>query len=325
MPGKAGEIGFDPTQQQGALRQGLEVLDQMSEYELQPYTRVVLPIDGYVFWQPAKAKIKVKGSLHYGLETLQNPDEVVGDGTIVFTAEDQIMTFAQTAAPMIYVLTIGENDTDDPKKNPVRFAFSQQGHFYAQAGIWHYTGRRILPALVTQLLDPGNTVDQTRAIVSNSLPLWLATNNYTPPYAGLSSGITLYPSYEVAENIAPPYGVVDILKTEPVQGVPLLGGQFGAHTQLVKDTIEVTLYGMQNNACLTFQDFINQYSLDTDAFGVMNMPVVSDPKRPQPEIKTIAMKKTIAYEVSYYQSQSVAVARKLIATAPYAIYLQPGP
>lgn len=324
MPGPAKAA---PAQGQirAALEQGLEYLDQSSEYTFQPYTRVVLPVDGFVFWKPAPT-VKFKGSLHYGLGTQQNADETAGDGPVLFTSEKQVMTFGQTANPMLYVVTVGENETDDAKKNPVRFAFMEQGNFYAQADLWHYTGSRVMPALATQLLDPGNPpIDQTRAIVSNSLPLWLATNSYVPPYAGLQSGITLYPSYLAAENAVPPYGVVDVVDTTGIGSAPLLNGaQFGAHTQLCRDVVDITLYGQQNNEALTFQDFINQYSLDTDSIGIMNVPVPIDDKRTAPNLKTIAMKKTMRYEVSYYQSISTSVARQLIESALSDFYLNPG-
>lgn len=329
MPGQAGKPSANQTQMRGALEQGLDYLDQDSEYSLQAYIQVVLPLDGFVFWQPVSIKTKVGGSLHYGLETIQEADELAGDGPVIFTAKKQVMTFGQTKAPMLYVITIGENDANNPLENPVRFAFSQQGNFYAQADLWHYTGRRVMPAMATQLLDLGVVIDPDRAVVSNSLPLWLAMNSYEQSYPGqpMGPGIVLYPSYMVPENIAPPYAVVDIREdaTTAIGSAPLLGGQFGAHTQLVKDVVDITFYGLQNNEALSFQDFVNQYSLDTDRFGIMNMPVVRDAKRTQTELKTIAMKKTMRYEVSYYQSISTTVARQLITAASATVVTNPVP
>lgn len=328
MPGKAGQPVVSQSQMRAALEQGLDYLDKASEYEFQAYKQVVLPVDGFVFWQPVN-KVKVKGSLHYGLETLQDPDQLAGDGPIIFTAETQVMTFGQTKAPMLYVVTIGENETTDPLTNPVRFAFSQQGNFYAEADLWHYMGRRVMPALATQLLDQGNILDQSRAVVSNSLPLWLAMNDYEQSYPGLpiSPGVMLYPACMVPENLAPPYAVVDIQEdaTTAIASAPLLGTQFGAHTQLVKDVVDITIYGRQNNEALSFQDFVNQYSLDTDRIGIMNMPVVRDAQRTAAELKTLAMKKTMRYEVSYYQSISTAVAHQLIDSASITLIPNPVP
>lgn len=327
MAGPAKEL-VKTGQTKAALEQGLDYISEESEYQFQLYKQKVLPADGYVFWMPSGGPVTVKGSLHYSLETLQEADEMAGDGIILFTTAKQLMTFGQTKAPTLMVVSIGENQADDPAKKPVRFAFSGQGNFYAQAGLWHYNGRRVMPAMASQLLDAGVTIDPSRAITSNSLPLWLAMNDYIQAYGGppTGPGLTLYPSYLVAENITPPYGVVDIIDTDGLASAPTLS-ESGApsHTQLCRDVIDVTLYGLQNNEALLFQDFVNQYSLDTDLIGIMNVPVVKDEKRVQAELRTIGMKKTMRYIISYYQSNSLAVARALIESAPYDFYINPQP
>lgn len=324
----ASEINFDPTQPQGGLALGLDVIDQGQTYQFQQYTRIVLPVDGFVFWKPVGGPQDVVGSLHYALEMLQDIDQVAADGDVLFTSKTQLSILSAVTNPTLWVVTVGENQTDDPQTNPVRFAFSRQGHFYAQAGLWHYSGRRVMPALATQLLDPGNTVDLTRAVVSNSIPLWMAMNTYQQDYSGQpeTPGVTIYPAEQVAENIPPPYAVVDVRETEAIGSAPLLNGsQFGSHTQLVKDTVDITLYGLQNNEALLFQDFVNQYSLDTDYLGILNMPVVKDVKRDAPEIRALAMKKTIRYEISYYQSTTTSVARQLIEHALPDFIINPTP
>lgn len=326
------EISFDPTQQQGGLAAGLDVLSEEETYSFQLYTQVVLPVDGFVFWKPVGNAKQIKGSFHYALEIKQDADEVAGEGDCLFTSMEQLGTLAQpgtvTTPSSLYVVTVGENPTDDPRTAPVRFAFNRQGHFYAQAGVWHYSGRRIMPAFATQLLDAGNTIDLTRAVKSDSTALWLAMNTYQQSYNGapISPGITLYPAAMSAQNLVPPYATVDIVETEAIGSAPLLNGaQFGSHTQLCRDTVDITLYGLQNNEALLFQDFVNQYSLDTDYLGVMNMPVVKDAKRIAHEIQTLAMKKTIHYEISYYQSTSTSVGRQLITQAVPTFILNPTP
>ena len=54
---------------------------------------------------------------------------------------------------------------------------------------------------------------------------------------------------------------------------------------------------------------------------MMNMPVMGDGKRPQPELQAIAMQKVITYEISYYQTRAANVARRLIleASAKYIL------
>ena len=324
MAGRAKELGTS-TQTKAALAQGLDYISEESTYQFQAYTQKVLPIDGYVFWMPSGAPVSIKGSLHYGLETMQETDELAGDGSILFTCTDKVMTFGQTKAPKLFVVSIGENEADDPNKNPVRFAFSGQGNFYAQAGLWHYNGHRVMPAMASQLLDAGVTIDASRAIANNSLPLWLAMNGYVQAYAGVPTtpGITLYPAYLPGENIRPPYAVVDVIETDGIGAAPLLGTTNPSHQQLCRDVVDITLYGLQNNEVLAFQDFVNQYSVDTDLIGIMNIPVPKDEKRPDTALRALGMKKRIRYEISYYQANSAVVARALINSAPYDFYLNP--
>jgi hypothetical protein len=303
------EIPANPTLLNAALRQGLESLDLGAVTAFQVYSRTVLPVDGFVFWTPiagATGQFNVKGSLHYAQDLQQQADETVGYATVVLSAEDKITELSEPDQDRLYVATLGE----------FRYAFSGQKGFYANAGIWHYIGHSVYPALASQLLDPGNTIDLSRAVVSNSLPLWLALNTYVPVYADAGIGVHIYPAYLVEENLVPPYAAVEVLKTEGIGAAPLLGvNGYGAHTQLVKDTCRITVYGLQNNEALAFQDFINSYSVDTDRFGVMSVSVMVDDKRVQTEVHAIAMKKTFDIEISYYQSTSAVIAYQLIEAA----------
>lgn len=303
------EITGDANQLKAVLRAGLETLDLKQQVSFVVYTQVILPLDGYVFWKPG-VTVTFQGSLHYAQEIQQNADETVGFANVIFTSESQITDLALGSQNQIFIATLGS----------FRFAFSRQDGFYQQAGLWHYFGHSVYPALESQLLDPPVTLDETRTIVSNSLPFWLQLNNYQPAYGGYGNTVMLYPAYEVAQNLPPPYGVIDINPTDAIQSVPLLTQTY-EHTQLVRDHVVITLYGLQNNECLTFQDAVNQYSLDTDNIGLMNMPVMRDAQRTQAEIQTIAMKKTIEYDVSYYQSRSIAVAHQLIDNATFELII----
>jgi hypothetical protein len=57
---------------------------------------------------------------------------------------------------------------------------------------------------------------------------------------------------------------------------------------------------------------VNQFSVDTDALGIMSMPIMRDEKRGQMELQAIAMKKTIEFDVSYYQTRINDIARQLV-------------
>jgi hypothetical protein len=287
------------------LRAGLANL-KMAPTRFQTYTRVVLPIDRFIFWLPT-VPLTVEGSLHYPQELLQNEDETYGQATVIFTTNAQIVQFEEAPINAIHVSSVGG----------FRFAFAQQQGFYSEAGLWHYFGHSIPPAMTTQLLDAPNAIDPSQAVVSNSLPLWLALNNYQCPYYdGFSNSIELFPSYIVAPNQVPPYGSVHIGEenTRSPQSAPRLGLN-RTHSQLCFDTVRITLYGLQNNAALDFVDCVNQYSLDTNHFGIMNIPVVTDAKRTMPEIQALAMKKVVTFDISYHQLRVAAVSRQLIKQA----------
>lgn len=290
----------------GVLRDGLENLDLNQEVTFQSYTRVVLPIDGYVFWAP-KVPITIKGSLHFSQEIQQNEDELFGQATVLFTSEKHVTQFS-TALDTIYVATMGD----------FRYAFSQQQGFYKQADLWHYFGHSITPALQSQLLDTPGAIDPTRAVTSNSLALWLSLNSYVNPYFPeyRVKGLTLFPSFLTTPNLVPPYGSVQIGEndTTALQSLPLIDVN-GNHTQLVSDKVKIILYGLQHDEAMDFVDFVLQYSLNTENFGIMNMPVIRDGNRVQSELQAKAMQKSIEFEISYYQTRVRNVARKLILAA----------
>lgn len=321
-PGKIGEIDFDPTALNASLRAGLEQLDQRSTFEFAKYARVVLPVDGFVFWKPTGARVTVNGSMHFMQEWLQEADQAIGYTRVVLTSEQRIQEFAQEGQNAIFVATYKSQVNNS--RDTFRYAFSAQAGFYGPAGLWHYVGYQIPPALLTQLLDPGTRIDQTRAVVSNSIPMWLGLRGFASTFLQATQTLPIYPSFQAAENATAPYVVVDVLETEPLNAYPVLG-VYGTHSQWCKDTCRVTMYGLQNNEALTFQDFINQYSLENEAdgFGIMNMPVVKDVHRVQAELHGIAMKKEMTVEVSYNQQISTTKAYQFIEEALYDFYINP--
>ena len=61
------------------------------------------------------------------------------------------------------------------------------------------------------------------------------------------------------------------------------------------------IYGLGNSYAMDFVDAVNQYSADYNYFGLMNVPTTRDEKMSQNELGIIAQKKSIEYEISYYQ------------------------
>jgi len=331
----ADEAALAKTQLAGGLAAGVETLDLNQEVTFTQYLKVVLPLDGFVFWvradllsdsalcgtmringtplnQPpevlrAAATVTVRGSLHYATAQNQNEDETVAINSVVFTSLSPVQDFNRVGPGSILIATF----------QGVRFAFNQRRSFYQQADLHHYTGNAIYPAMASQVVDSLSGFDSQSPVVSNSLPLWLALPGYTPPFMALPPiSFQLYPSFAVPDNLPPPYGSVHVVpeSTRALQGSPRLSSDL-SHSQLVRETVRITLYGVRNEGALDFLDLVGQYTLDTDNMGIMNMPVMRDDKRTQTELSILAMKKTVEYEVNYYQQVARDVARQTIQQA----------
>jgi len=298
------------------LEDGITSLSAAQTITFQKYVRKVLPIDGYVFWL-AGEKIQVAGSLHYSSATDQTEDETIAINTVVFTTTTLIQEFNEINTQVLWIAHY----------DGIRFAFSKRGPFYEQAGIYHYEGAAVYSGLATQLVQNMYDLLNLEPIVSNSLPAWLTIPQYSPAWLPCKNpGITLYPSYLVPYNLVPPFGVVHVepTRTQAIQAAPYLTIN-SDHYQLASDLVRVSFYGLSNAQILDFIDTVNQYSLDTEAFGIMNMPTVRDEKRRQSEIQAIAMKKTIEYNVNYYQVRMRDIARQMIEECVVEYSIDPYP
>lgn len=306
------------------------------------YVKLVLPLDGYVFWvkadllsasalfnaatfnsialnQPLEvvtpaATVDVKGSLHYATDVGQGEDASFSTNRVIFTAERPVVDFNQIGPNVLF---IGEWEG-------LKFAFSNRANWYQQAGIHHYSGDAVYPTLATQLIDKVEAFPKGGLIVSNSLPIWLSMSNLAAaPYEFFGNeNLFMYPSFLAESNIVPPFAAVHIPpeSTEAIAMSPTLGRRL-EHSQLVRDSVKVTLWGLDNAAAMTFVDFVDQFTLNTGLMGVMNCPAVRDEKDLQIELGAIAKKKVIEYEVNYYQSAVRDVARQLILRAVPTYYI----
>lgn len=280
-----------------ALDSGFNTLDREDEIIFSKYLRQVLPLDGYVFWvkDTTVEDITVRGSLHYSTDQEQREDETIGINRVILTTSEQIADFNEIAGNEVW---IGAYDS-------IRFAFTANGKFYRAADLYHYQGDAIYPAMYSQIIDsPSSPVNLGAVIATNSLPIWLSLNKV----------MTSYPAFLLPSNIRPPYAAISIVETTPIQAAPYIEKN-STHWQLVRDKVKVTIYGERNNDALDFQDYVFQQSLDTENFGIMNIPIVKDEVRTQSELGIIAIKKTIEFEINYYQNRALDVARKMITSA----------
>ncbi len=300
-----------------ALKVGLEVISNVQTVTFTKYQRTVLPLDGYVFWvkkSPVES-FTVKGSLHYATDTQQGAEENFGLNSMVFTSEEEIENLNAVAPDELWIADYGD----------FKFTFSSRGSFYIQAKLYHYRGQAVFPDMSPQVVDHGTDLHVDRVIVSNSLPLWLALNAYAPPVpTRFACPTTLYPAFLTPENMVPPYGAVDIRDetTAGIAAAPLFNATM-SRDQLVSETVKVTLWGLRNAEALTFIDCVNQYSLDYDLFGIMNIPVIRDEKRIQSELSTLGQKKSVVFEINYYQSVARNIARQLIEQVQATFIVQP--
>lgn len=310
---------------------GLQTVSDEEAVVFQLYVRWVLPLDGYVFWLGTGNPVRVKGSLHVSVDKRQNEDETLAINRVVFTTGEPVQRFNEIAPGQIWVGEIAG----------VRFAFSHTGPRYQAAGLYHYNGDAVYPALGNMLVPLGQELPKDTLVVSNSLPMWLTLKLYSPIWLNPPNpGITLYPSYALPDNLSPPYGVVHIPEdgTEALQMAPsfgptlpygsaALGTVFGStpdstHYQLASDRVRVTLYGLTNQQALDWMDLVYRYSYDQDTIGLMAVQTITrDAKRTQPELGMLAMKKTLEFRVSYYQARANHVAQQMIEKATASVMI----
>lgn len=293
---KASE-SINTTQLKSELEAGIENISRNQVVSFQKYTRAVLPIDGYVFWvkDTATAAISVQGSLHYSTDQQQRDDETIGINKVVFTTQQEIENFNNVSDNVAWIGT----------KDNIRFSFTARGSVYDNAGTYHYRGDAIYPAMYSQIIDnPGSPINLGSLISVNSMPLWLALSQY----------MTLYPAMLLPSNIAPPYAAIDISDTKVLQAAPSIGSD-STSNQLCSEKVKITIYGLRNDTAIDFHNYILNYSLNYDTFGIMNMPTIREEKRGQSELGILAQKKVIEYEISYNQYRAATTARQLILHA----------
>ena len=286
-------------------------------YTFTLYKRVVLPIDGFVFWVKAQNvdpaflnpeeqqfySFQSTGSFHLSQQLAEEEDTTYVAQDIHFATKNYVEVLSRIAPDSLYVLVL---------ENGTKVAFGSQSSRYQLAGLWHYKGRAVFSTFATQIVDDINQLDQCDRIVSNSLPIWLAMSQ--PCFK-------IYPSFLSPLNLAPPYITADIQSTEAIGQAPVFTPT-NSQSQLVTDIIKFTTFGLSNKRVLDFQQMLLESSFSGD-YGIMNIPVPIDEKIAQPEFQFIAQKKTMTLQVNYYQSRTRLVARRLINKA--LIGLTPAP
>ncbi|HEX7911787.1 MAG TPA: hypothetical protein VF534_27350 [Paraburkholderia sp.] len=310
------EAAGAPSQLAAALAAGVETISNNQAVSFQQYTKSTLPIDGFVFWVGTGYSVNFTGSLHVLTDRKQEEDQTIAANKMVFTATEEVSQLNTIAPGSMWVGSWLVDGT------VLQVAFSETGANYQQAGLWHYRGLAVYPALSAQLVtSPGDL--PTGPIVSNSLPIWLSQTTFG------TTTVPVYASYLVPDNVVPPYVVAHVepeLTEVPSFPVYVWPGTPNPSTallnmpssQLARDNVRLTLYGFTNAMAIQYLAMLIDYSVNSDNFGFGNSPAIRDDKRPQVEIGAIAMKKTINIVAWYFQSTADAIARRLILSAGFS-------
>jgi hypothetical protein len=278
------------------LKAGLELIDQDATLVFTRYAQFTSPIDGFIYWLKTSETQLAKGSLHYSTDSIQESDEVFDQNSILFTSETNIDDFNVIGSESLWIATY----------QLMKFAFSSRSALFAEAGLYHYSGDALYPALETQLIESPESFDYQTVIVSNSMAIWLDLN--TP--------IKVYPAYLSVQNKDPIYATVEVMPNSQMalQNTPLID-EYGKHWQLISERVKFIIYGTRNQAALEFQDYILAAPPWDGSWGIMDSPIMKDEIRTQPEITAIAMKKSFELQVNYYQQNVIHIARRLIKNA----------
>lgn len=300
-----------------ALAQGVETLAVRQHITFTKYIKVVLPVDGFVFWirynlvnaaqmmdrwtigpqptDPGTGTMCIKGSLHYATQRRQEADANQSINSVIFTSEELVQPLNNINPTVLWV---GEFEG-------IRFAFGHRNSYYSQAHLHHYLGDAIYPTFETQIIDDIAQLSQ-RQIVSNSLPFWLTLNRY---------GI-VFPAFLGAPNFRPPFLTAHVLPgTTRALSAQEVWHADGSMSQLTAEKVKISLYGFDNDAAFSYKNYVEEYSINADLIGVMNMATITDEVLTQPEMAVIAMKKSITWEISYHQHRARGVARRFITSA----------
>lgn len=319
------------------LAAGLDTLSLNQTITFTRYVRLVLPIDGFVFWvradlvtggalynadrfntvrfgqspkmaTPAETLV-AKGSMHYATDTRQEEAENYAANRMVFTSEQEV----------IELNAIAEHETWIGEFDGRRFGFSSRSSWYRQSNLFHYVGFAVYPDMETQIIDSLAGFDSREVIVSNSLPAWLGLNGYASPYSLFSNpSLILYPAFLPPQNIAPPLATVRVMTdtTRALSMAPHIGKRTASHSQLCAERVRITLWGTRNFTAMDFVDCVNDYSLNTELFGMMAPAAMrDDPTRTQSELGIIAQKKVIEYDISYQQRRMRTLSMQKIKSA----------
>jgi hypothetical protein len=295
-----------PSQLASALAAGVESISDNQQVSFTRYSRFVSPLDGFIFWINTSLSVAYSGSLHQTIDQHQEEDETIAVNHIVFTSTAEITQFNLISSDTLFVGTwVSDGVT-------VQVVFNEATSVYRQAGLWHYVGDAVYPALQAQLVQSDFRYSGCSDCIEQ--PPHLAVSKFFRAGLSIVSGPVKCRSaiHRAHVDSTEPLGQFMVLTWPSPIGS---GMNELSSNQLMQDRVQLTLYGFNNQTAIQYLASLVQYSINTDAFGFCNSPAIKDEKRIQSEISAIAMKKKIDITASYYQSTANALAQRLIVQA----------
>jgi hypothetical protein len=305
----------------GALSAGLDNIRYGQEIAFTPYIRLVLPIDGFVFWvrydqvgaetlkdagllDEGAQPITVDCDIHMATSTDQSEDENIDVSNVVVTTKQEVRPFHDA---IVTVMWLAESEG-------VRFAINSRKSFSQQANVFHYVGKTIYPAMMTQIIDDASQFNLRELVLSNSTALWLFIASDIHRAVWLP-GFTfpLFPKYLIPDNLDPPYGVVSPLEGT-IRGInlaPTYSLTF-SRDHFVEEEVDIILYGCPHRIAADFVDSVLGYTLAETTFGIQNTPTIKDEPRQQTELSVLAQKKRINFKINFHQRVLRDMAIRLI-------------
>lgn len=333
------------------LQASVRTISQDQVLTFEPYARVMLPMDGWLFWikKTLLSPSAVFNTSPLNTYALNQSRRIVSDlspfGIGASPTGGPIGTIGTVQAPeplsapgSLHITTTNTQDIDENfSVNRVVFTSTVEiNALNAIAPGWLYIAT----------VDDFKVAFSSRSSFYRQAGLWhyvgeavypvmeqmiiddvrqfdahnVVVSNSLPIFLALNKIMPMYPSFLVPDNIRPPYGAVDIPadQTTALQAAPYKDVN-GSHWQLVHDRVKITMFGLRNFNALDYQDYLFDECLASERssapWGVMNMPIVRDEKRTQVELGAIALKKSMELDVSYFQTTIRNYARQLILEA----------
>ena len=112
-----------------ALAAGIADISQATTVEFTLYQKVVLPLDGYVFWLRS-GSFEQAGAIHFSAERQQEETETRGRNTVIFTTQELVQDLNTEDTQTLAVGDIGGQ----------LYSFGRHGWYFPQAGVYHYQG-----------------------------------------------------------------------------------------------------------------------------------------------------------------------------------------